>query len=156
MENDLRKHQSAVENQQAKDARKKERAKKEEQNVQERRRRKEERQEKKVERLGEPLTAWMCRTFRVVTVAATLIMSGLEFYNSSMMGASNVMERVCFTALGAWTAFGLIWFVAAAARMISLQKEQGEENDKEYHKYRRNILAALTGFAILLIANLAV
>lgn len=81
-----------------------------EQEIQEaRRRRKLERQEKRVERLNEPLLVWLHKSFRVVTIAGTVVMAGLEVRNSMMVGAENMMQRVLFTALGAWLVFGLVW-----------------------------------------------
>ena len=54
-----------------------------EQEIQEaRRRRKLERQEKRVERLNEPLLVWLHKSFRVVTIAGTVVMAGLEVRNS--------------------------------------------------------------------------
>ena len=80
-----------------------------EQEIQEaRRRRKLERQEKRVERLNEPLLVWLHKSFRVVTIAGTVVMAGLEVRNSMMVGAENMMQRVLFTALGAWLVFGLV------------------------------------------------
>ena len=71
-----------------------------EQEIQEaRRRRKLERQEKRVERLNEPLLVWLHKSFRVVTIAGTVVMAGLEVRNSMMVGAENMMQRVLFTAL---------------------------------------------------------
>ncbi len=88
-----------------------------EQEIQEaRRRRKLERQEKRVERLNEPLLVWLHKSFRVVTIAGTVVMAGLEVRNSMMVGAENMMQRVLFTALGAWLVFGLVGPVRLSAR----------------------------------------
>ena len=92
-----------------------------EQEIQEaRRRRKLERQEKRVERLNEPLLVWLHKSFRVVTIAGTVVMAGLEVRNSMMVGAENMMQRVLFTALGAWLVFGLVWAGSAIGQMIVL------------------------------------
>ena len=70
-----------------------------EQEIQEaRRRRKLERQEKRVERLNEPLLVWLHKSFRVVTIAGTVVMAGLEVRNSMMVGAENMNCLTIVTA----------------------------------------------------------
>ncbi len=120
-----------------------------------RRRKKLERQEKRVERLNEPLLAWLCKTFRVVTVGATLIMSGLEVRNSMAVQAENLVERVLFTALGAWVTFGLIWLIGAVGQMIALKKA-GETDGKAFRSYRNNVIVIVVVAVLLLIGNMVV
>lgn len=121
------------------------------QNDEARRRRKLERQEKRVQRLNEPLLVWLCKTFRVVTVGATLIMSFLEVRNSMAVQAENMMQRVLFTATGAWLVFGLVWLFAAIGQMISLKKA-GEGGSKAFKSYRNNVIVIVV-VGILLVTG---
>lgn len=116
-----------------------------------RRRKKLERQEKRVERLNEPIFAWLCKTFRVVTVGATIIMGGLEVRNSMAVQAGNLTERVLFTALGAWMVFGLIWLIGAVGQMFTLYKA-GEAGSKSFRSYRNNVIVIVVVAVILLVA----
>ena len=113
-----------------------------------RRRRKLERQEKRVERLNEPLLVWLHKSFRVVTIAGTVVMAGLEVRNSMMVGAENMMQRVLFTALGAWLVFGLVWAGSAIGQMIVLHKA-GQGGSKEFRSYRNSALVAIAGMILL-------
>lgn len=120
-----------------------------EQEIQEaRRRRKLERQEKRVERLNEPLLVWLHKSFRVVTIAGTVVMAGLEVRNSMMVGAENMMQRVLFTALGAWLVFGLVWAGSAIGQMIVLHKA-GQGSSREFRSYRNSALVAIAGMILL-------
>ena len=121
----------------------------------ERRRKKLEKQEKRVERLNEPLFAWMCKTFRVITVGATLILGGLAERNSLMAGADNTLERVLFTALGAWLVFGLVWAGSAIGQIFSLQKS-GEGDPKTIRNYWINVIVAVVGAVVLATAFMMV
>ena len=116
-----------------------------------RRRKKLEKQEKRVERLNEPLFAWMCKTFRVITVGATLILGGLEVRNSMLTQADNLIERVLFTALGAWTVFGLVWALSAVVQIFTLKKN-GEGDERTIRNYWINVIVAVVGMAILFVA----
>lgn len=116
-----------------------------------RRRRKIERQEKRVQRLNEPLLVWLCKTFRVITVGGTLILGGLEVRNSMLIGADNMVQRVLFTALGAWLVFGLVWAGSAIGQIITLKKD-GEGSSKAIRKYVINAAVAIAGMVILTVA----
>ena len=116
-----------------------------------RRRKKLEKQEKRVQRLNEPLLAWLCKTFRVITVGGTVIMAGLEVRNSMLIGADNMVQRVVFTALGAWLVFGLGWACSAIGQIITLKKE-GEGSGEAIRKYTINAAVAIAGMVILTIA----
>lgn len=116
-----------------------------------RRRKKIEKQEKRVERLNEPLAAWLCKTFRVITVGGTIILAGLEVRNSMLIGADNMMQRVLFTALGAWLVFGLVWAGSAIAQMVTLKKN-GEDSAAAFRKYIINAAVPIAGMVILTIA----
>lgn len=116
-----------------------------------RRRKKLERQEKRVERLNEPLLVWLHKSFRVVTIAGTAVMAGLEVRNSMMVGAENMMQRVLFTALGAWLVFGLVWAGSAIGQMIVLHKA-GQGGSREFRAYRNSALVAIAGMILLGVA----
>ena len=120
-----------------------------------RRRKKLEKQEKRVERLNEPLLAWLCKTFRVVTVGATLAMSAIEVRNSIIFQVDNAAERVLYTALGAWLVFGLIWLVSAVGQMLSLKKA-GKGDSREFRSYRNNVIVIVVVGALLTVAFMVV
>ena len=91
-----------------------------------RRRKKLERQEKRVERLNEPLLVWLPKSFRM-------------------------MQRVLFTALGAWLVFGLVWAGSAIGQMIVLHKA-GQGGSREFRAYRNSALVAIAGMILLGVA----
>lgn len=120
-----------------------------------RRRKKLARQEKRVERLNEPLFAWLCKTFRVVTVFGTLVLVGLDIYQCVSLEIENMVPRTVFTAFSAWTTFGLIWTVAALGQMFSLKK-QGETDQKKIRRYLIDVVIAVAGMVILGIAAFSI
>ena len=104
-----------------------------------------------MERLNEPLLVWLHKSFRVVTIAGTAVMAGLEVRNSMMVGAENMMQRVLFTALGAWLVFGLVWAGSAIGQMIVLHKA-GQGGSREFRAYRNSALVAIAGMILLGVA----
>ena len=117
----------------------------------ERRRKKMERQEKRVERLNEPLLAWVCRTFRVVTVLGTLLFSLVKIWQGVQLGVEHLAGGVLFNALATWTVFGLIWALSAAGQALSLKKSDGD-HEQEIRAYWRDVIIAVAGGAILFVA----
>ena len=65
-----------------------------------------------------------------------------------MVGAENMMQRVLFTALGAWLVFGLVWAGSAIGQMIVLHKA-GQGGSKEFRSYRNSALVAIAGMILL-------
>lgn len=118
-----------------------------------RRRKKLERQEKRVERLNEPILVWLCKTFRVVTIAGTVLFSLVKLYQGMQLGVDNLALGVLFNALATWTVFGLVWAGSAVAQAISLKKS-GEGDEKTIRSYWRNAGVAVTGMVFLFAAVL--
>jgi len=116
-----------------------------------RRRKKLERQEKRVERLNEPLLVWMHKSFRVVTIFATAIMSFLQVRQDMALDSDQMLQHVLFTALGAWLVFGGVWAIAAIGQMIVLYRA-GEGGSKEFRSYRTSAIVAIAGMIILGVA----
>lgn len=138
MGNDLRNRQNEMEDMRAKE---------------ERRRKKLERQEKRVERLNEPIFAWLCKTFRVVTIAGTVLFSLVKLYQGMQLGVDNLALGVLFNALATWTVFGLVWAGSAVAQAILLKKN-GEGDANMIRSYWRDAGIAVTGMVLLLAAVL--
>ena len=58
------------------------------------------------------------------------------------------VQRVLFTALGAWLVFGLVWAGSAIGQMIVLHKA-GQGGSKEFRSYRNSALVAIAGMILL-------
>lgn len=116
-----------------------------------RRRKKLEWQEKRVDRLNEPLLAWVCRTFRVVTVLGTLLFSLVKIWQGVQLGVEHLAGGVLFNALATWTVFGLIWALSAAGQALSLKKSDGD-HEQEIRAYWRDVIIAVAGGVILFVA----
>lgn len=120
-----------------------------------RRRKKLERQEKRVERLNEPLFAWLCKTFRVVTIIATLAFTAVKGYQGMQLGVEHLTGALLFNALATWTTFGLVWAASAVLQIFQLKKN-GEGDAAAIRNYWINVAVAVAGMVILLIAVLMV
>lgn len=116
-----------------------------------RRRKKLERQEKRVERLNEPIFAWLCKTFRVVTIVGTLLFTLVKINQGMQLGVDNLALGVLFNALATWTVFGLVWAGSAIAQIISLKKN-GEGDERTIRNYWINVIVAVAGMVILFAA----